>query len=296
MRALAAVLLAAAGALVAREGSACAVCSVGDPTLTSLGTEQPFAGRVRGAVELRQRTDAVGVPGVDRIELSEQRLEATVAWAPHERVFVSAVMPVLRRQIRYVNLARRQTWGPGEAEVRARLFMARGGGAAGKVLVATTLGLKLPTAPAQRGPDGERLPLELQPGTGSVDPSVGALVAWFAFPWSAYATALGVWPTRGTDGARASRSLRATVAGQRQLTSWFAGRLAVDGRLDGRAVEGGEVERDSGGAVGYLSPEVLLSPGVDWMLSAAVRWPVVERLRGFHREGVVASVTVARDF
>lgn len=279
-----------------REAAACAVCSVGDPTLTTLGTEKPYRNRLRAALGVQHRTDAIGQPRVNRLLLSEQRLDLTLAWAPHERVFLSLVVPALRREITYVNLARKQTVGPGDTELRGRVFLWQDREWSARHLVSLTGGVKLPSAPVQCGRDGERLPLELQPGTGSVDPLGGLSYAFFAFPWSAYASALLTWPTRGPEGSRASRSLRATVAGQRQLSEAFALRLGLDGRLDGRAIEEGAPEADSGGFIGYVSPELVVSPGVDLMLSAVVRVPVLDRLKGFHDEGVIVGLTAAKDF
>lgn len=274
---------------------ACAVCNVGDQTITSMGTEKPYRGRLRPSLQLQHRTDAVGEERVDRLELRELRLDASLAWAPHERLFVTGTMPVLRREVTYVNLARRTTHGPGDAEVRAKYFLWQDRGYGARHLVALLAGVKLPTGAVQRGPGGEALPVELQPGTGSVDPLAGLSYAHFAWPWSFYTSLQLFASTAGTDGMRASRSVRTTTAAQWQASSALGLRLGFDGRLDGKALEGGEIERDSGGFIGFLSPEVLLSPAQDWMVLLSVRVPVIQALLGFHREGPILSLAVARD-
>ena len=274
---------------------ACAVCNVGDQTITSMGTEKPYRGRLRPSVQVQHRTDEVGEERVDRLELGEMRVDASLAWAPLERLLVTGTMPVLRREVRYVNLARRTTTGLGDGELRAKYFLWQDRAYGSRHLVAALVGVKLPTGAVQRGPGGEVLPAELQPGTGSVDPLGGLSYAHFAWPWSIYTSVQVFGSTTGAEGMRASRSVRATAAAQWQATGRVALRLGLDGRMDGRALEGGEPERDSGGVIGFVSPEVLLSPAMDWMVLASVRVPVVQGLWGFHREGPIVGLAIAKD-
>ncbi len=287
----------AVGALLAapRAAEGCAVCNVGDQTITSMGTEKPYQGRLRPSLTLQHRTDEVGQPRVDQLKLSELRMDVSLAWAPHERLFLTGTMPTLHRTVSYVNLARRTTTGPGDAELRGKFFLWQDRGFGAKHLVAAMLGVKLPTGRVQRGADGEVLPVELQPGTGSVDPLAGLSYAHFAWPWSLYTSLQLFASTAGAEGMRASRSLRATTALQWQASTAVALRLGLDGRLDGKAIEDGAQERDSGGFIGFASPELLLSPGQDWMVLLSARLPVIQGLSGFHREGPIWSVGLAKD-
>jgi hypothetical protein len=59
-------------ALSARDAWACAMCGCGDPTLTTMGAEQPFAGRLRLSSELRYRSDAIG-DAPERTQIEEVR-------------------------------------------------------------------------------------------------------------------------------------------------------------------------------------------------------------------------------
>jgi hypothetical protein len=72
-------------------------------------------------------------------------------------------------------------------------------------------------------------------------------------------------------------------------------RGGLEGRLDGKSLEGGVEERDSGGGIGFAAAEVLFNPAADFLLFLAIRVPVVERLAGFHHEGVVWSAGIAYD-
>lgn len=286
-----------AGFTLLRGGTAeaCAVCGCGDPTLTSFGTEKPYAGRMRAALEARYRTDHIGAANVDRIDLREGRLDASFAWAPIARLMVAATVPLVFREVGYVNLERRRTGSLGDVELRAKGFVFEDTEIRPHHLVALTAGVKLPTAPLQRE-NGVLLPIEVQPGTGSFDPLFGASYAFFHLPWSVYASVNGTYPTSGTEGFRASRSLRTTLAVQDQLVEAFALRVGADGRVDGRALEGGHDDPDSGGFIGFATAEALVSPGMDWLIFASLHVPVVNALDGHHVEGPLVGLGVARDF
>lgn len=290
-------LLAAAVILgTTRDVRACAVCGCGDPTLTGLGTEQPFAGRIRGSAELRIRSDDVGEPRVDQIKLREQRLDLALAWAPHDRLFVMLTVPLLHRSVEYVNLARRTTWGIGDVELRAKVFVLRERVERVTHLVGAVLGVKTPTAPVQRDPNGLLLPVELQAGTGSFDPLAALSYAFFDDPWSAYLSVQGTYPTQGREDFRAAPSLRSTALGQYQFTTVFALRGGVDTRLDGKSYDGDTPDRDSGGFIAFAGGDALVSPVMDLVLSAGVRIPVVNALSGFHHEGPAFLLGAAYDF
>lgn len=288
---------AAAALLHAPPALACATCGCGDPTLTAMGTEKPFQNRLRASIDGRYRTDAIGREGVDRIRLREVRTDAQVAWAPHERVFLLATVPVLHRRIGYVNGGETSTFALGDVELRAKAFVYTDASFSPRHLYALTAGLKLPTGIRQRNEaDGTYLPPEAQPGTGSWDPILGMSYAFFARPFAFYASVQGSAPLRGTGGdVRASPSARTTTALQYQATPWLAPRLGIDTRLDGRAYERGEPERDSSGFIGLLSSELLLSPGADLLVVLSVRVPVVQALAGHHDEGPILGAAVAYD-
>lgn len=291
------------GLLHAEAALACAACACGDPTLTVAGTEKPFAGRLRLALELQHRTDAVGRERVNRIELSEQRLELGVAWAPVEWLALSARLPVIRREVSFVNLERDLRTRPGDLEVRAQLFALRREGLSQRHVLAAHFGLGLPLAPAERDERGALLATELQPGTGSIDPLVGLSWSFFARPYSVYASTTLYVPTadlraeEGEAGAlpRRGLSLRSSLAGQWDLAASFGVRLSLDTRLEQAAQLGGEAEPDSGGFITFASPELVISPVTDLVLRLAIRLPVLDGLVGDHDEGPMLFAGAAYD-
>ncbi|HXU82704.1 MAG TPA: transporter [Polyangia bacterium] len=282
--------------LPARQARACASCACGDPTLAALGTERPLRNRLRAAVAFSHRALSVGDVGLDELRISEQRVDAHLAWAPHERLFLLASLPGLRREVTYRDGYHRATWGNGDAELRAKLFVFQDRAFAPRHLVAALAGLKLPTAVIDRRPGGAPDSSELQFSTGSVDPILGASYGFFAYPWSAYASGQLLWTREGTGGARASRSVSGTAAVQRHLLTAVAIRLAIDSRLDSQAREGGFPERHSGGFIAFASPEILVSPATDLVVSAWARLAFVNALAGRQQEPFVLGAGVGYDF
>lgn len=292
---LAAIALWLCVTFAARDSGACAACNCGDPTLVSAGTEQPFAGRLRLSAEWRHRTDAIGEPGIDRIEIRESRWEMAVAWAPLDNLFLVAHVPIVARSTRQVNLGSSDTWGPGDAELRAKAFVYRDRVFAPRWLIAATLGLKLPTAPFHRDSSGERLPLEAQAGTGSLDLLVGPSLATFHGEFSGYVSLQLSQPLLVRDDLVPGASLRSTLAGQWQATPWLAFRGASDLRADLAAREADLREPNSGGVVLFTGGDLLVSPAIDLTLSAGARFPTVEALRGAHAEGPVWTAAISYD-
>ena len=76
----------------------------------------------------------------------------------------------------------------------------------------------------------------------------------------------------------------------------FAARLGIDTRLDGTASADDKPDPSSGGFVGYLSPQLVVSPATDLLVQVGAHFPVVQALRGFHREGAILAVGATYDF
>jgi hypothetical protein len=292
----AAALLAAAALLWPRAGQACAPCGSGDSTLTSTGTEQPFLNRVRSAAELRYRTDAIGRAGVDRAQLRELRADLSTAWAVRDDLFLLASLPLLYRELSEETLARSELRGVGDVELSAKWFVWRDRPFAPRWLVAALGGVKLPSAPWHEDAQGALLPLEAQPGTGSLDVSAGAALAFFAEALSAYGSVLHREPVLTRALLQPGRSLRASAALQYQLAESFAARGLCDARWDQKSREAGQLAPHSGGAIAYLGLELLVSPFTDFSVVPGARLPLLQRLSGAHREGPIFSLALIRDW
>lgn len=275
---------------------ACAVCGAGDPTLTVMGAERPFAGRLRISGELRVGSARVDSPAGSAVEVSEQRFDLGVAYAPLPSLFLSASVPLLRREATSRDRLGATAFGLGDVEIRAKHFIwdARRGEL--RHQIALQGALKLPTAPVQRDAYGATLPADLQAGAGSITPALGAFYSLALGPWSFYASAAFYMPFAVREGPHSSDSLRAVTTLQRQLGESVASRVGLSSRIDAAGERDGQPDPSSGGFVGFVSTEIVLSPAADWVLLAGAYFPALQALRGGHREGTILALGATYDF
>jgi hypothetical protein len=281
--------------LLSPPARACASCACGDPTLTSMGTEQPFSGRMRVAAVTRAWGQTVGEEALDAVTLRELRVDVSAAYAPLPWLMLSATLPLQARTLRDVSLTREQAVGPGDLEVSAKLFVFRDRAFSPDHLLAVLVGSELPTSPTLRDEQGAPLSIDAQLGTGSVDPFVGLAYTAFRGSWSFVASATGTLPTQGRLGFRAGASLRSTLATQFQPSTSWALRLAADTRLEAASTTFGVRDTDGSGFIGYLSPELLISPSTDFILQLGVRVPVLNLLSGRVQQTPILQAAVAFD-
>lgn len=272
---------------------ACAACGCGDPTLTAMGSEKPFAGRFRTALSGSWRRDTMGYEDEDEVVLTERRLDLRVAWAPAPWLFIEAGLPFLDRETRDVTLAEARTTGIGDAELRTKLFVYQDE-VRPTHLVAVTPGAQLPTGELQRDSSGELLPMEAQPTAGVVSAMLGVSYAFFSQPFSVYTSLNGTHPLGEVEGFRLSSSLRGTVALQYQAATWLALRGGPDFRVDSRGKDSGVADPHSGGFIAFATLDVVVMPFEDWLFGGGVNLPVMNALNGRHEESPIwrASITV----
>ena len=276
---------------------ACATCAAGDPTLTTMGTQQPVAQRLRGSLELQLRRDAVGQPGVNRVSLWEERAAVSMAYAPSDWLMMSLTAPLLMRQVQEVNLARSNVTGVGDIEMRSKLIVYRDRSFMPDHLLALVAGLKAPTGAIATSASGGSLAPELQSGTGSYDPITGLAYVYFGNDFSVFVSEVLYTPIWGRADFRMGPSWRGTHTFQYQATTALAARFSVNTRLDARARwrNPNRIEPDTGGFVGYIAPALVASPASDVVIYLEVQVPVLNALVGRHNEGIIAMVGLAYD-
>ena len=274
---------------------ACASCACGDPTLTVMGAEQPFAGRMRLALESQYRRDAVGRAEVDRVELQELRTTLSVAYAPLPWLMLSVTLPLIARDLTDVTLARERLLTIGDIETYARVFVFRDRAFAPTHTLGLQLGVRMPTGPLLRDAMGNYRDAELQPGTGSFDPSAGVTYLMSADPWSAFVSEVIYVPTPGLVQFRAGVSWRGTHALQYQFSPQFALRAGMNHRLEDASRHNEMVEPDSGGFIAFATLAAAWTPAEDLVLLSQLQVPVVNALRGSHNEGIFASLGAVYD-
>ncbi len=285
----------ACSAALPRTAAACSMCETGDPTLTVMGAQQPFDQRLRLALELQYRTDALGQPHVNQVKLNEERLALSVAYAPVSWLMLSASLPLLRRELTYVDLSKDMLITPGDTELRARAFVWRDRDFAPHHLLGLIAGLRIPTGPIERDSNGAYRAPELQAGSGSFDPLAGVSYAFFADPWSVYASEVVYIPTQGTADYRVGTSWRGTHTLQYQLGHHFALRAGAEFRLEARSKNAQGYEPDTGGFILFGVPSLVWSPLTDLVFNLDLHIPVVNALYGYHDEGLFAMLGAAYD-
>jgi Putative MetA-pathway of phenol degradation len=170
-------------------------------------------------------------------------------------------------------------------------------------------GLKLPTGTSnKRGPDGERLETEHQPGTGSWDPIVGASASAPLGSLTLTASGLYQWSTEGAQRTRLGDRLQGGIALSHRFggapaahfpshnhhhgdeldehpephrSSWDAF-VELASEWEGRQKIGGEVDADSGGKWAWAAPGLRFNASSEWSASASVAVPVWQRIRSSH--------------
>ena len=165
--------------------------------------------------------------------------------------------------------------------------------------ISALFGVKLATGDTdEKSQEGERLEVELQPGTGSTDPFLGFAVSKSLGLWNLDTNLLYTMATEGSQDTDLGDILNYNAALSTLLSSLFNSRddhkshghdnhmtdnlnlvLEMNGEWRDRIEIDNETERNSGGNVVYLSPGVSLTT-YGWVFSALAGWPVVDDLHG----------------
>jgi hypothetical protein len=258
----------------------------------------------RGDAEL----DALAKRGIDAHN-SDYNLNASlgVAYGVSHHLTVSAELPYVRRDNlreggedgveRLGNVA-----GIGDVSLLAKYRLTEGEGL-GFALIG---GIKLPTGSTQRrGPDGERLETEHQPGSGSWDPIAGAAASLHLGGVQLSASGLYQFSQTGAQQTRLGDRLQGGIALSHHFGprgeghhhhhgdehdehrdeprhSGIDGFVELAGEWEGRQRIGGEVEQASGGKWAYVAPGLRFTSASGWSASAAVAVPVWQEIRASH--------------
>jgi hypothetical protein len=98
------------------------------------------------------------------------------------------------------------------------------------------------------------------------------------------------------DKAHAGDSFRTTGVLQIEATPRFAARLGASTRIESTGEDRGSVDPNSGGFVGYVSTELVATPFTGLHVTTGAYFPVIQLLRGAHRETAIGSAGLTCDF
>ena len=274
---------------------ACSTCMVGDPTLTLMGTEKPFAGRLRMSLDYFSRDEEIGIDGVNKRTIDDQRVRLDFAYAPTRRIMLGLRIPYVNRSLESFNLETQESRALGDIRLTAKFFLQEKDSFQTH-MYGLLAGVRLPTADEQTS-NGVPLEFDAQAGIGAGVINAGAWYSYFNFPWMTYLTGTYHYmPNEGFQGFRAGDALVTTVGMQYATDYDYAFQLSFDTRYSRKDTFFDIEDPDSGGFIGYLSPGFVYSIKTDWLLFANIKLPVIENLNGNHEEGAVFNIGVTYDF
>ncbi|MEM9072889.1 MAG: hypothetical protein AAGE52_30560 [Myxococcota bacterium] len=251
---------------------ACATCTVGDPTLTVLGTGQPAEARRRLGLVIRHHRERIDDSGsVSRLQ--QERYDLGFAWAPGPRGMISVQFPFAHQRVTLPNLARVQRWALADVSVRGRIVLFRDRVLGARHLFNAIVGLELPTATRPRD-----VPEDLRAGSGTWDPIVGLSYNGFAGAWSGFISLSAIVPMTKSDGLRFAPALQSIARLQFQPT------MVVGVHAYGQLRHEGRRGDSAGGTLVRSGVGVILSPLVDLVLYLQGSLPLWQDLEEGRRE------------
>lgn len=293
---LAAAVAALALAGIPAAAMACSTCKCGDYTITLMGAEKPFQGRLRGSVEYVSRSEMQG-SGIARRETDEQRTLVGLAYSVTPSLTIAAQLPFVQKRITDpATLGEAEARGLGDMDLTGRLVLYQDR-AFPRHMAGLRLGIRLPTAEEVTGPGGGPLDIDVQPDAGATAPNAGAWYGYYRFPWFASVSATYFWYGDGRQGFEPGDATLLSLLSQRAIGQTFALQLGVDARYARPNSFSGVTDPDSGGtlamayagvAARFLSDELLINVGI--------QEPVLDNLNGVQEEGTTWRAGVTYDF
>jgi hypothetical protein len=189
---------------------------------------------------------------------------------------------------------RQNSHGVGDVELTALIGLARAVAGRG-MTVGLVLGGTAPTGSnEERGSDGERLDIHLQPGIGAWSATSGLNLSMIGARGTWDASVLDRVSGTSAHGYRYGTAVlyNAGFTSHRwkglQALAQINGRWAAQDRL-----EDGNVGENTGGLVTYASPGVRWAMGAGVGLDAAIQVPIQQRLHGIQREHATARIAIS---
>ena len=284
--------------LLLRSGDvvACATCLCGDPTLTTMGTEKPFAGRMRVGVEYLNRGETVGEAGVSEHVIEEERLTYNFSYSFNAQWIVAASLPLVTKTVDRFDLTHEQASGVGDVDLSARWFIGGDTPFPVRELWGLQFGLRLPTSTEQYA-NGEAIDFDAQPGAGTTIPSLGAWYGYYRTPWFFYTSATYQHAVdEGYQGYQAGDVFLVTGHAQYAVNPDLALQFSLDARAKAQDHYFDVVDEDSGGLLVMASPGLAWTPLEDLIVNASVQLPVIENVNGRQEEDPTFRLGVIYDF
>ncbi len=274
----------------------CATCLCGDPTLSTMGAEKPFTGRLRFSLDYLDRSEVSGMSGVDRTELDEQRTTLGISYWPAEKWAIGVRLPWTSKQLTESNLAQQNTNAIGDMDLDLRYYLWQDEIHRPRHLIGILGGIRIPLA-AEEKISGTPLDVDVQPGGGLWLASIGLWHGFFNFPWMVYSsTQINTALDEGYSQYDYGSSLKLSSTLQYAVNYQFALRLGTDLRWSGRNQYNNIEDKNSGGFIAFLSPGIVMTVSPDLILHTSVQIPVIDQLNGEQEEKNIYRIGLTYDF
>jgi hypothetical protein len=286
------VIAALALTFTPSRADACASCGCGDPTLTAIGSDIPFEGRVRAYSGLRYWSAGTDAGGG---RLQEARMDLAATWSATPWLVLGVDLPLQTRALDGLTSFSNGK-GLGDLQVSARAVVFRDRSFAPEHLVNVVAGLQMPSAMVVRDANGNAVKSsDAQLGTGAWDPLVGAGYAWFGGAWSANVDLRFRLSTTGFFGLREGNATLGALGLQYQPWTRLGFRMGVESKYEGaaKAPPVADDQGDPASFVTFVSPALVAAVTPDFLLNLSFHVPVVDT--GDHHVGPVLQLGATWD-
>ena len=287
------VLLVSAVCVAPVPALACSTCKCADQTITLFGTEKPFSGRFRIALDYYARSETTG-SGVSEQTIDEERSTFGVAYSLSPDITLALLIPFVRKELETVTLARQEASGLGDIDFIARWVMRRSGGISGRHLAGLHGGVRLPTAEEVED-NGMRLDIDVQPDAGATAPNIGAWYSYFRFPWFVNLSATYFTFSEGNQDFQAGDAFLASALAQYGINEKVALQFGLDVRHSERNDFSGVTDPNSGGVLAMGFTGLALRVGEELLVSLGYQSPLIENLHGDQEEGDTFRIGLTYD-
>jgi hypothetical protein len=283
---------------MASKAPACSICRCGDAAFNALGTNIFSAGAFRLAVDWDRISKSQGPPDESESTL-QNSVTATLSYSFGESVNLVARVPYT-----FSSLSTSEGDAPETLDTRGfsdpeffvwvRLWASDlAPGVGRRAWVSAQVGVKTPWGQDDlKGPDGERLDQHAQPGTGASAVFAGLGGFYLLDPRSsAYGSVQYRWPGTNAYGYQYGQIFLANFGFERKLGSAVDAALELNYRWAGKDTvdDEGELDPNTGGALLYVTPRILVHLGSGLVARAAVLIPTFKNLNGYQTERAVVT-------
>jgi hypothetical protein len=290
---MAAITLAA----LSPSAMACSTCACGDSTITLMGAEKPFSGRLRVAVDYSSRTEEKGRSGApDEQVIDEWRTNLGVSYSFNQEWTIAAQLPFVRKQVRNANLQEIEAEGLGDMDLIVRWAAFNDGGAFPQHLGGLRAGVRLPTSDKVKDSMGAVVDIDAQPDAGATAPNLGFWYGYYKAPLFVSVSGYHLFYGDGRQGFEPGDATVLSVLGQYAASESFALQAGLDGRHTGVNHFSGVEDPNSGGnlVMGFVG--AVYRFGSDFLVHAGAQVPAIEDLRGRQDEETSYRIGLAYDF